>query len=242
MLQRVYGTAFFDKKDLDAHVAQVEEAKKRDHRRLGRDLNLFTISPLVGPGLILWMPKGAVIRGILENFIKEELVRRGYQPVYTPHIGKIELYQTSGHYPYYKDSQFPTLKMPADSAAKELLDGLVTGNLDDDAQRVLLAKAGIPERLPDHRVTADGSPRHRIHPVVLRHAHGRTDRLPGADLRLRGIPAQADELPAPYPDLRGAAEELPRAAVAAGRVRHGVSIRAVGRAVGAHARPRLHPG
>ena len=107
MLQRVYGTAFFDKKELDAHIAQVEEAKKRDHRRLGRDLNLFTISPLVGPGLILWMPKGAVVRGILESFIKDELVKRGYQPVYTPHIGKIELYQTSGHYPYYKDSQFP---------------------------------------------------------------------------------------------------------------------------------------
>ena len=158
MLQRVYGTAFFDEKDLDAHVAQVEEARKRDHRRLGRDLNLFTISQLVGPGLILWMPKGAVIRGILENFIKEELVRRGYQPVYTPHIGKIELYQTSGHYPYYKDSQFPTLKMPADSAAKELLDGLVTGNLNDDAQKILLAKAGIPERLPDHQVTPEGHP------------------------------------------------------------------------------------
>ena len=84
MLQRVYGTAFFDKKDLEAYVAQVEEAKKRDHRRLGRELNLFTISPLVGPGLILWMPKGAVVRGILESFIKEELVRRGYQPATPP--------------------------------------------------------------------------------------------------------------------------------------------------------------
>jgi threonyl-tRNA synthetase len=148
MLQRVYGTAFFDKKDLDAHIAQVEESKKRDHRRLGRELNLFTISPLVGPGLVLWMPKGAVVRGILETFIKEELVKRGYLPVYTPHIGKIELYQTSGHYPYYKDSQFPTLKMPSDSSAKELLDGLISGSLDDAAQRVLLAKAGIPERMP----------------------------------------------------------------------------------------------
>jgi threonyl-tRNA synthetase len=153
MLQRVYGTAFFDKKELEAHIAQVEEAKKRDHRRLGRDLNLFTISPLVGPGLILWMPKGAVVRGILESFIKEELVKRGYQPVYTPHIGKIELYQKSGHYPYYKDSQFPTLKMPSDSSAKELLDGLISGSLDDAAQRVLLAKAGIPERMP----AAEGS-------------------------------------------------------------------------------------
>jgi threonyl-tRNA synthetase len=158
VLQRVYGTAFFDRKDLDAYVAQVEESKKRDHRRLGRELNLFTISPLVGPGLILWMPKGAVVRGILEAFIKEELVRRGYQPVYTPHIGKIELYQTSGHYPYYKDSQFPTLKMPSDAAAKELLDGLIAGNVDDEAQRLLLTKAGIPERLPDHRTTADGHP------------------------------------------------------------------------------------
>ncbi len=150
VLQRVYGTAFFDKKDLEAYVAQVEEAKKRDHRRLGRELNLFTVSQLVGPGLILWMPKGAVVRGILESFIKDELVRRGYQPVYTPHIGRIELYQTSGHYPYYKDSQFPTLKMPADAAAKELLDGLIADKLDDDTQRTLLARAGIPERLPDH--------------------------------------------------------------------------------------------
>ena len=94
MLQRVYGTAFFDKKDLDAYLAQVEEAKKRDHRKLGKELGLFTISPLVGSGLILWMPKGAIVRGVLENFLKDELIKRGYQPVYTPHIGKIELYQT----------------------------------------------------------------------------------------------------------------------------------------------------
>jgi threonyl-tRNA synthetase len=149
MLQRLYGTAFFDKKELDAYIAQIEEARKRDHRRLGKELGLFTISPLVGPGLILWMPKGAVVRGQLENFLKAELTKRGYQPVYTPHIGKVDLYKTSGHYPYYKDSQFPTLKMPADASAKELLDGLIAGNLDDDAQRVLLGKAGIPERLPD---------------------------------------------------------------------------------------------
>jgi threonyl-tRNA synthetase len=148
MLQRVYGTAFFDKKDLDAYLAQVEEARKRDHRKLGKELGLFTISPLVGPGLILWMPRGSIVRGILENFMKTELVKRGYQPVYTPHIGKVELYQCSGHYPYYKDSQFPTLRMPADAAAKELLDGLIAGTLDDDAQRLLLGRAGIPERLP----------------------------------------------------------------------------------------------
>jgi threonyl-tRNA synthetase len=158
MLQRVYGTAFFDKKELDAYFAQVEEARKRDHRRLGRELHLFTISPLVGAGLILWMPKGAMVRGLLETFLKDELFKRGYQPVYTPHIGKIELYQTSGHYPYYKESQFPTLKMPADSSAKELLDGLIAQSLDDDAQRVLLAKAGIPERLPTMETNISGQP------------------------------------------------------------------------------------
>src|ERR1700712_1292379 len=145
MLQRVYGTAFFDKKELDAHLAQVEEAKKRDHRKLGKELGLFTISPMVGSGLILWMPKGATIRGILESFLKEELMKRGYQPVYTPHIGKIELYQTSGHYPYYKDSQFPPLRMLSD-AAMALVDGLEKGTLDDEGQKKLLKDAGIPER------------------------------------------------------------------------------------------------
>jgi threonyl-tRNA synthetase len=157
MLQRVYGTAFFDKKELETHLKQLEEAKKRDHRRLGRELNLFTISPLVGPGLILWMPKGAIVRGILETFIKDELVRRGYQPVYTPHIGKIELYETSGHYPYYRDAQFPALKMPAHAAAKELLDRLVTDEeFSDDDQRALLARAGIPERMPGLDASAAG--------------------------------------------------------------------------------------
>src|SRR5260370_25496916 len=105
-LQRRYGTAFFTQKELDAYLKQIEEAKKRDHRVLGKQLKLFTISPTVGSGLILWMPKGAIVRGILESFIKDELVKRGYQPVYTPHIGRLELYKTSGHYPYYRASQF----------------------------------------------------------------------------------------------------------------------------------------
>jgi threonyl-tRNA synthetase len=147
MLQRVYGTAFFDKKDLDAYLVQVEEARKRDHRKLGRELGLFTISPVVGSGLILWMPKGAVVRGVLESLIKDELLRRGYQPVYTPHIGKIELYQTSGHYPYYKDSQFPPLRLLHD-AAIALVGGLENGTLDDTTQKVLLTEAGIPEKMP----------------------------------------------------------------------------------------------
>ncbi|MHB0960734.1 MAG: threonine--tRNA ligase [Pirellulaceae bacterium] len=110
-LQRLYGTAFFSKQELEEHLKLVEEAKKRDHRVLGKRLDLFTISPLVGSGLILWQPKGAIVRGLLENFIKEQLQRRGYSPVYTPNIGKIELYKTSGHYPYYKESMFTPIVM-----------------------------------------------------------------------------------------------------------------------------------
>ena len=105
-LQRVYGIAFFDKKDLKAHLEQIEEARKRDHRVLGKRLGLFTITSDVGPGLCLWLPKGAMIRATLEEFIKAELLRRGYQPVYSPHIGRVEMYETSGHFPYYRDSQF----------------------------------------------------------------------------------------------------------------------------------------
>ena len=108
-LQRLYATAFFNPKDLEAYLHRLEEAKKRDHRLLGKQLKLFTISQMVGSGLILWMPKGATVRGILEAFIKDELLKRGYSPVYTPHIGRLELYRTSGHFPYYRDAQFPPM-------------------------------------------------------------------------------------------------------------------------------------
>ncbi len=146
-LQRVYGTAFFDKKEMDAHLAQVEEAKKRDHRRIGKDLHLFTISPLVGSGLVLWMPKGAIVRGVLQDFLQHELMKRGYSPVYTPNIGKIDLYKTSGHYPYYKESQFPPIRLLSD-AAMALVEGLEKETLDDPAQRELLQNAAIPEVAP----------------------------------------------------------------------------------------------
>jgi threonyl-tRNA synthetase len=108
-LQRLYGTAWFSQKDLDSYLDQVNEAKRRDHRVLGKQLGLFTISQEVGQGLCLWLPKGATIRSILEDFIKRELIARGYQPVYSPHIGRVELYETSGHFPYYRDSQFAPL-------------------------------------------------------------------------------------------------------------------------------------
>ena len=113
-LQRLYGTAFFSKEELAAHLERVEEAKRRDHRLLGKQLELFSVNPLVGQGLILWLPRGAVIRGELENFIRQELIQRGYDPVYTPNIGRVELYQISGHYPYYADSQFRPIEMEGD--------------------------------------------------------------------------------------------------------------------------------
>src|SRR5262249_24775294 len=147
-LQRVYGTAFFDKKDLDAYLAQVEESKKRDHRRLGKDLHLFTISPLVGSGPILWMPKGAIVRGVLESFLKDELMRGGYQPVDTAHSGRIELYMKSGHYPYYKDSQFPAFGLLSDDAYK-LIEGLEKGTLDAQAEAILKARANVPDSYED---------------------------------------------------------------------------------------------
>jgi threonyl-tRNA synthetase len=109
-LQRLYATAFFDKKDLDAHLEQLAEAKRRDHRVLGKQLELFTINQTVGSGLILWLPKGAIIRQTLEEYIKSELRKRGYQAVYTPNVGRVELYQISGHFPYYSDSQFPPIE------------------------------------------------------------------------------------------------------------------------------------
>jgi threonyl-tRNA synthetase len=107
--QRVYGTAFFDRKQLDEHLKMLEEARKRDHRVLGPQLGLFAIDDAVGQGLVLWKPKGAVVRQELQNFISEHLRRQGYHQVFTPHIGRLGLYKTSGHFPYYRESQFPPL-------------------------------------------------------------------------------------------------------------------------------------
>jgi threonyl-tRNA synthetase len=113
-LQRIYGISFPKKKDLDDYLFRLEEAKKRDHRKLGQDLELFYFTPKVGIGLPLWLPKGTLIRETLEGFLRDEQRKRGYLPVVTPHIGNINLYKTSGHYPYYKDSQFPPIKFPDD--------------------------------------------------------------------------------------------------------------------------------
>ena len=113
-LQRVYGTCFPNRTQLDEHLARLEEAKKRDHRKLGRELGLFAIDEMVGQGLILWKPKGAIIRRELQKFITEELDRIGYSQVFTPHLGKLDLYMTSGHWEHYKESQFPPIPDPED--------------------------------------------------------------------------------------------------------------------------------
>ncbi|MCO5184310.1 MAG: threonine--tRNA ligase [Anaerolineae bacterium] len=110
-LQRIYGTAWHNKAELDDYLHLLEEAKMRDHRRLGKQLELFHLSPLVGSGLPLWLPKGAILRETLENFLRTAQMERGYQPVITPHIGNLELYKTSGHYPYYKDSQYTPIEV-----------------------------------------------------------------------------------------------------------------------------------
>ena len=147
MLQRLYGTTFPDKKSLQQHLHMLEEAKKRDHRKLGQELGLFAVSPLVGTGLVLWKPRGAVIRHILEEELRKELVARGYQPVYTPHIGNLDLYRTSGHYPYYKESQFPYMAMVRDEA-KPLIDALADARdngtrLDEGIECGLVEQSGL---------------------------------------------------------------------------------------------------
>ncbi|PAW77226.1 MAG: threonine--tRNA ligase [Verrucomicrobia bacterium Tous-C9LFEB] len=120
-LQRIYGTAFKNKTEMEAHFTLLEEAKKRDHRKLGKELQLFHIDDEVGQGLVLWTPKGAIIRQELQNFISEELRKQGYSQVFTPHIGKLGLYRTSGHFPYYKESQYPPIveRETLDLLAKE---------------------------------------------------------------------------------------------------------------------------
>ncbi len=114
MLTRVYGVAFETKEELDEYLKRQEEAEKRDHRVIGKNLDLFVFSDLVGKGLPLFTEKGSIIRRELERFIIDEELKRGYKHVYTPDIAKVELYKTSGHYPYYKDSMYPVMKVDAE--------------------------------------------------------------------------------------------------------------------------------
>ena len=110
-LQRIYGTAFFTTKDLQDYLNRLEEAKRRDHRRLGKELELFTVNETVGAGLPLWLPKGATVRRLLEEYILEKERESGYQHVYTPDLAKVDLYKRSGHWDHYKDSMFPPMDL-----------------------------------------------------------------------------------------------------------------------------------
>jgi threonyl-tRNA synthetase len=111
MLQRVYGTAFGSQKDLDEHLVRIEEAKKRDHRVLGRELDLFSVDDLVGPGFVLWHPRGAIVRQIIEDLIRRETYRRGYKPVYTPHVAREQLLEKSGHLAHYQENLFGGMEL-----------------------------------------------------------------------------------------------------------------------------------
>jgi len=114
MLTRIYGTAWETTEQLDEYLALLEEAKKRDHRVIGQQLGLFTFDQLVGKGLPLWKPNGAVLRDLLERFLRDVQIERGYEPVITPHIARVALYEKSGHYPYYKDSQYSPFEVEGD--------------------------------------------------------------------------------------------------------------------------------
>jgi len=121
MLQRVYGLAFSTTKELKSYLHQLEEAQKRDHRQLGSQLDLFHIDPKIGPGLILWHPAGAILKRIVENYVLDEYLKNGYQLVGTPHIAKINLWETSGHTNFYQESMFPPLHL-AEKKQKEKED------------------------------------------------------------------------------------------------------------------------
>jgi threonyl-tRNA synthetase len=133
-LQRIYGTAFKNQTEMDEYFKMLEEARERDHRKLGRKLELFAIDEAVGQGLVLWMPKGAIIRQELQNFISEELLKQGYQQVFTPHIGRLGLYKTSGHFPYYRESQFPPI-IENDSLTKLASEGCTCADLTNRLEK-----------------------------------------------------------------------------------------------------------
>ena len=114
-LTRIYGTAWESAEDMQDYLRRLEEARRRDHRVVGEKLGLFVIDPLVGKGLPLWKPKGAILRDTLERWLRQAQIDNGYEPVVTPHIGNLELYKTSGHYPYYKDSQYSPIEVDDDA-------------------------------------------------------------------------------------------------------------------------------
>lgn len=159
-LQRIYGTAFASKEELAQHLERLEQAKLRDHRKLGKDLKLFVIDEDVGQGLILWTPAGSIVRQELQTFISEELRKQGYHQVFTPHIGKLALYKTSGHFPYYKESQFTPIVDPdqlATIAGEGCSCAEMTARLDavSESFRQEINRRSGREVIPAERTRAD---------------------------------------------------------------------------------------
>jgi threonyl-tRNA synthetase len=142
-LQRIYGTAFPTKEELANYLVQLEQAKLRDHRKLGRELKLFHIDEDVGQGLVLWTANGSILRQELQNFISGELKKQGYSQVFTPHIGRLSLFKTSGHFPYYKDSQFPPV------VERDFLDQLISSGCScaEMSNRIDAVSAHLAEKV-----------------------------------------------------------------------------------------------
>ena len=166
-LTRVYGVAFETQVELDGYLIKLEEAKRRDHRVIGKHLKLFHIDDAVGQGLVLWTPAGGAIRTELQNFISNELRKQGYDQVYTPHIGRLELYKTSGHFPYYAESQYPPL-VQREFLAALASDGCTCGELsnklsDGDVEGYLLKPMNCP-----HHIKIFASQRHSYRDLPIR--------------------------------------------------------------------------
>ena len=166
-LTRVYGVAFETQDELDSYLIKLEEAKRRDHRVVGKHLKLFHIDDAVGQGLVLWTPAGGAIRTELQNFISNELRKQGYDQVYTPHIGRLELYKTSGHFPYYAESQYPPL-VQREFLAALASDGCTCGELsnklsDGDVEGYLLKPMNCP-----HHIKIFASQRHSYRDLPIR--------------------------------------------------------------------------
>ena len=118
-MQRIYGACFYTQQELDEYLHRLEEAKRRDHRRLGQELDLFSIQEEAGPGLIFWHPKGGLVRKIMEDWLRDELLRRGYDLVYTPHIMRLDLWKTSGHANFYRENMFGPVEVEKDRLPAE---------------------------------------------------------------------------------------------------------------------------
>ena len=169
-LQRIYGTSFFSKKDLDDYLHKLEEAKKRDHRVLGKQLDLFSIQELAGPGLIFWHPKGGLIRKEMEDWMRDEYLKRGYSLVYTPHVARVDLWKTSGHEGYYAQNMFTPMELDdADYRMKPMncpFHILIYQRLAEVVSRSAGAAGRAGHRLSLRALGRDARPaaRARLHP------------------------------------------------------------------------------